>query len=484
MTIVLQLLVGINVTAFYAIRTWERNYDWHDDEALFVSADKVCHNSAKVQLNMGILERRRMNFGKALQRFRRAQEIEPGYCEPTYWIGLTLINKGSDVPAGINVLTKSLDCVYSRNDALEALNKLYTTMHQQDPGNGAPVEAWARILAQVEMYRDACDHFQQAGMLYSAQGDMEKSTSAIEQCTLLKPLISMADAQAAAVGAGPAAKGRVKEDAQDEAWLGEVSSEQVIQCTMVQQQLNSTFPTLNPRSAKAKLLAYKYFKDDGEVCRRISPHMHLALVHQLQSADAMDPWLQREWGETIAITGRSVRNPQEPLTHMEVSAAIFRSIAFHYDPQTAELLEKIAPGATAPLTALSPPGEVYNLDGQVMTAMVALNEAKNSFYRLVQLAETIPSANQDLICSMHAVAVQSHIHATQYYVIHAEVPEGPDSRAAVMATNMEISKLAERKECGPVAKSAQETLRQAFATAIDEQAARNQLNARSNFYRD
>ena len=56
-------------------------------------------------------------------------------------------------------------------------------------------------------------------------------------------------------------RGRVKEDAQDEAWLGEVSSEQVIQCTMVQQQLNSTFPTLNPRSAKAKLLAYKYFKD-------------------------------------------------------------------------------------------------------------------------------------------------------------------------------------------------------------------------------
>ncbi len=53
---------------------------------------QVCPDSAKVQLNMGILRRRTREWGAALGHFTRAQAIEPGYCEPTFWRGLTLIN--------------------------------------------------------------------------------------------------------------------------------------------------------------------------------------------------------------------------------------------------------------------------------------------------------------------------------------------------------------------------------------------------------
>ena len=56
----------------------------------------MCGRSAKVQLNLGIVERRYARWDAALRRFRRAQEIEPGYCEPAYHVGLTLVNEGRE----------------------------------------------------------------------------------------------------------------------------------------------------------------------------------------------------------------------------------------------------------------------------------------------------------------------------------------------------------------------------------------------------
>jgi Flp pilus assembly protein TadD len=53
---------------------------------------QVCPESAKVQLNNGILARRTADWDAALAHFERAQEIEPTYCEPDYWAGLSLLN--------------------------------------------------------------------------------------------------------------------------------------------------------------------------------------------------------------------------------------------------------------------------------------------------------------------------------------------------------------------------------------------------------
>jgi hypothetical protein len=51
----------------------------------------VCPDSAKVRLNNGILARRYQDWEGAIAHFSRAAAIEPGYCEPTYWIGLTRV---------------------------------------------------------------------------------------------------------------------------------------------------------------------------------------------------------------------------------------------------------------------------------------------------------------------------------------------------------------------------------------------------------
>jgi hypothetical protein len=77
--------------AAYGARTWVRNADWATEETLFVAAMRVCPDSAKVRLNNGIIARRYENWTGAIAHFSRAQEIEPGYCEPTYWIGITMV---------------------------------------------------------------------------------------------------------------------------------------------------------------------------------------------------------------------------------------------------------------------------------------------------------------------------------------------------------------------------------------------------------
>ncbi len=69
---------------------------------------QVCPGSAKVQLNNGILERRHRHWEDALRHFRRAREIEPGYCEPSYWIGITLIATGKDT--GLAIQVQNLTC--------------------------------------------------------------------------------------------------------------------------------------------------------------------------------------------------------------------------------------------------------------------------------------------------------------------------------------------------------------------------------------
>ena len=56
-----------------------------------------------MQLNSGILERRRQNWPKALQHFENARKFEPSYCEPDYWVGATMLNAGHSMDDSLKV---------------------------------------------------------------------------------------------------------------------------------------------------------------------------------------------------------------------------------------------------------------------------------------------------------------------------------------------------------------------------------------------
>jgi hypothetical protein len=64
------LLLVVLLLGGYAGRTVLRNMDWRDDEHLFLSALQVCPQSAKVQLNCGVLQRRFLNYTGAFEHFR------------------------------------------------------------------------------------------------------------------------------------------------------------------------------------------------------------------------------------------------------------------------------------------------------------------------------------------------------------------------------------------------------------------------------
>ena len=70
-----------------------------------VVAEQVCWDSAKVQLNSGILERRYQNWDRALMHFEHARAVEPGYCEPDYWIGITLLAQQANTSRALLVRT-------------------------------------------------------------------------------------------------------------------------------------------------------------------------------------------------------------------------------------------------------------------------------------------------------------------------------------------------------------------------------------------
>jgi len=75
----------------YGARTFVRNRDWESEETLFLAALRVCPDSAKVRLNVGILSRRSQDWEGALAHFHHARKVEPSYCDPQYWIGLTQV---------------------------------------------------------------------------------------------------------------------------------------------------------------------------------------------------------------------------------------------------------------------------------------------------------------------------------------------------------------------------------------------------------
>ena len=77
-----------------------------------------------MRLNNGILERRTFNWPKAMQHFRHAAAIDPTYCEPTYWMGLTVVSMVDPTRdmEGVALLEQAVECVYVRVEAVKALN--------------------------------------------------------------------------------------------------------------------------------------------------------------------------------------------------------------------------------------------------------------------------------------------------------------------------------------------------------------------------
>ena len=273
----------------YGVRTHARNRDWANEEALFRSALVACPDSAKVRLNMGILSRRYSDWDGALLHFRRAQEIEPGYCEPTYWIGATLINS-NQLPQGLQKLEAALDCKYVAVEAAKALAQVYQALHAEDPTDPEVFAGHARLLTKMERHDEACDARNSAAELEERRGNAAAAAAHRALCrTMLED--------------PKTCTGRVRELRQD---MRDITSSYGMGGAVAQEYALQRAASLRG-----------FIREMGPRCR--GKRSYSVFINELQNADPFDPWLHREWARLLALELRLA----EAMQHLEASVALF-----------------------------------------------------------------------------------------------------------------------------------------------------------------
>eukprot|EP00887_Chlorella_sp_A99_P006721 scaffold3.g6721.t1 len=342
--------------AAFAVRTVTRNRDWADEEALFRAAERVCDRSAKVQLNMGILERRHQRWDAALAHFRAAQEIDPTYCEPNFHIGLTLVasQQPADPEVALEYLEKAVACKYVAADAVKAINqarkgdtqgwegthaglvwrgwepRLMAALAQPESTRANPElsaavgSRWGRVLAlpELQRYTEAAFYYEQGALALAKAGHADKARELI------------ASLVAALQAAAPTLEGRTP-DAPVRVAAARVQTDWLAACAQARLRVMLAIAAARGDCAapRVKAVAYQYLRDDAGSCRRAvevpdasgpedaqarSQSFHPQLIHELQRADARDPWLQHEWGLSML----AARRVQEAAIHLEVAGHI------------------------------------------------------------------------------------------------------------------------------------------------------------------
>ncbi|GIL43829.1 hypothetical protein Vafri_1432 [Volvox africanus] len=369
------------VLFLYAIRTWQRNWDWRTEEALFESAARVCPTSAKVQLNLGILQRRRGDQGAALRHLRRARALEPGYCEPNYWIGISLVNSG-DPRLGVVELESALGCKYVAVDALKSLNTIYSVLHSNSPKDPEPMLRWGRLLLRRELRQLAqgCDTVERAALMSAQLGDVQGVASAVNLCEealnqqrLSEQLVGVqqmgggageGEAQPLGLSSGALAPGPLYVPAD-----GHVGPMQ--RCLEARRPVYRAIATTvsggRRPATSAHVLAetYKYLRqlDTMPYCRLLSSSSssssypldgtaaatpaHMYLVHAIQSTRPEDPWLQAEWGRTLSAVGRA----QEASVHLSVAAMLLNKELSRLQTGQSSTVRSLAAAGGTPIGA-------------------------------------------------------------------------------------------------------------------------------------
>lgn len=384
------------ILCLYGERTYRRNWDWLNDEALFISANKVCGQSAKVQLNTGILMRRKLEMNKALEHFKAASAIEPGYCEPGYWEGVTLINLGQLAP-GLEKLESALSCKYVAANALKTLNTMIQILVSAEPGNPKPHTMWGNILLRPEVWQPhvGCGALETAAALHTKKLDGPQAALACDSCiSRLQETIKRYE-KGAQVNLGLVVETERKEASQEARNLHRLMS-----CVSARKQVYISLGNYGPKSKKARQALYTYVsfvRNEAPWCRSPSedpgqgedgprppqpPSPHLQVIHMVQSLDSEDPHLQVEWGETILLQGRL----QEAALHVNAGGMLFSMIADAAAKEAGAMRSKKTSGSKGVVTRATANSNVEEvtrttLDGKKLDQRLALGLAAEVYER-------------------------------------------------------------------------------------------------------
>ena len=169
-------VLALAVTGWAVAHGRLRSGDWTSEGQLFRAAYKTCPDSVKVLQNLGILHRREQRLPEAQKLFERAFEVDPGFCDVWYWLGVNRINLG-DVFGGIRWLHEATDCKYQRVEAVKSLHAIYSELINVAPGNATLYAEWGRVLASVDKIDEGVTYIQEAAVKSIAVGSSPAAAS-------------------------------------------------------------------------------------------------------------------------------------------------------------------------------------------------------------------------------------------------------------------------------------------------------------------
>ena len=163
------------IACAYISKTWLRNEEWATDKTLFLSAARVCPQSAKHREKLGgfyfaeFLQGGKVNntlSTLALAEYEKARAIDSALCDTGYSIAKYHIAMG-DVFTALSYLIENVkECIYSRQSAFKTLQLLWGELTQipgpNGAGNGTLFELMADVMLTIEQTDTGLLYFREA----------------------------------------------------------------------------------------------------------------------------------------------------------------------------------------------------------------------------------------------------------------------------------------------------------------------------------
>ena len=161
------------ILGFGALRTVQRNRDWHDDRTLFQSAVSACPSSVRARLNLAFLLRNQGDHASAAHHYRRVLGIRGDYPVVHYNLADTYRRLGQSERAAYHYE----QAVKLRGDFLEAWTGLGNLYMAQDRNT----DAERAYKTALNLAPDRAVLYNQLGVIYQERGDLSAARAAYEK---------------------------------------------------------------------------------------------------------------------------------------------------------------------------------------------------------------------------------------------------------------------------------------------------------------
>ena len=136
------------ISSVYIHRTLSYSQAWKSEENLFLESLSVCPNSAKLNLQVARIHLRHQQHQKAKQHLNKAKLIDPDFCDLHYFEAVVLISTNEDVDTAIDLLVRSLHCIYTSQSAIMLLYQIWDNQLQQAQAMSASKHRYYKLLEQ------------------------------------------------------------------------------------------------------------------------------------------------------------------------------------------------------------------------------------------------------------------------------------------------------------------------------------------------